>query len=96
MERLLTVAETAELLGLRRGDLDLSAGTVKIERAVSQIGARQVIKKPKTAAGIRTVAFPMWLVPEIERHLEAYSELDGDRRVVRRAVGRHPVPGQLP
>jgi hypothetical protein len=70
-----------ELMGFRRTDSDLTAGTVKIERSVSQLGARQVVKKPHTAAGVRTVALPMWLVAEIEQHLSTYGELDGDQPV---------------
>ncbi|MDQ1537520.1 MAG: hypothetical protein QOE58_1913 [Actinomycetota bacterium] len=50
-------------MGLRRSDFDLVAGVVHVERAVSEIGARQIIKRPKTAAGVRTVALPRWLVP---------------------------------
>ncbi|GAB3748344.1 tyrosine-type recombinase/integrase [Microlunatus parietis] len=48
---------------------------------MSQIGARQVIKAPKTAAGIRTVTFPEWLVPEVEQHFATFGELGGLRRV---------------
>jgi integrase len=42
---------------------------------------RQVIKKPKTVAGVRTVALPMWLVPELEQHFSDYSEQLPDGRV---------------
>lgn len=37
--------------------------------------------KPKTAAGERIVAFPMWLVRQIQGHLSTYGELDGHQRV---------------
>ena len=57
-----------ELGALRKSDFDLDLGLVRIERSVSLVGARQVIKKPKTAAGVRTVALPMWLMPELEQH----------------------------
>jgi integrase len=56
-----------ELVGLRHSDFDLEAGLVRIERAISEIGAKQIIKKPKTAAGVHTVALPWWLVPELRR-----------------------------
>ncbi|HEY5786253.1 MAG TPA: site-specific integrase [Microlunatus sp.] len=70
-----------ELMGLRKTDFDLSVGLVSIERSVSLIGARQVTKRPKTAAGVRTVALPLWLVPELERHFADYAELLPDGRV---------------
>ena len=63
-----------ELVGLRKSDFDLSLGLVHVERAVSLVGGRQLIRKPKTAAGVRSVALPMWLVPELERHFAQYSE----------------------
>jgi integrase len=63
-----------ELMGLRRSDLDLEDSVVRVKRAVSELGARQVIKTPKTAAGIRTVALPLWLSDELGRHLERFAE----------------------
>jgi integrase len=56
-------------------------GLVRIERSVSSVGARQVIKKRRTAAGVRTVALPMWLMPELEQHFSDYSEQLPDGRV---------------
>jgi integrase len=46
-----------ELMGLRKTDFDLSDGLVRIERSIVLIGAEQVVKRPKTAAGVRTVTF---------------------------------------
>lgn len=63
-----------EIIGLQRGDFNLAEGTVRVRRAVAEMNGRLFIKTPKTAAGTRTVAYPMWLVPEIERHLEAYAD----------------------
>lgn len=70
-----------ELMGLRKTDLDLTLGLVCIERALSSVGSRQIIKKPKTEAARRTIALPMWLVPELEQHFADYSELLPDGRV---------------
>lgn len=76
-----------ELMGLRKTDFDLALGLVCIERAVSSVGSRLIVKKPKTAAGVRTVALPMWLVPELEQHFADYSELlpTGESSSVRQA-----------
>jgi integrase len=81
-----------ELVALRKSDFDLGLGLVRIERSVSSVSARQVIKKPKTPAGVRMVALPMWLMPELEQHFSEYSEQLPDGRVL---VGPHGVtPGR--
>ena len=80
-----------ELMGLRAADFDLKLGLVQVERSVSLIGARQVIKRPKTAAGVRAVALPMWLMPELVEHLTTFSELTGDRRVFVGLLGATPI-----
>jgi integrase len=80
-----------ELMGLRRSDFDLVAGVVHVERAVSEIGARQIIKRPKTAAGVRTIALPRWLVPELRRHFDLYAEPGQDGRVFVGPKGATPL-----
>ena len=70
-----------ELMALRKSDFDLTAGTVRIERAVSDLGTVRTVKRPKTAAGIRTVAIPLWLVPELRSHFAEYSETGENGRV---------------
>jgi len=73
-----------ELMGF---DIDLLAGLVRVERAVSDVGARQVVKQPKTPPGVRTMALPMWLMPELERHLEAFADPGDVGRVFIRRKG---------
>lgn len=73
-------------MGLRKTDFDLVDGLVRIERSVVQIGAEQVVKRPKTAAGIRTVAFPRWLLPLVEAHFRDYSDLAPDGAVSQQAA----------
>ena len=63
-----------ELMGLRKTDVDLIDGLVRVERTIVLIGADQVVKTPKTAAGRRTVALPLWLLPLIENHFRDYSD----------------------
>jgi integrase len=70
-----------ELVGLRRGDVDLGAATVEVRRSVSEVGGRLVVKAPKTAAGVRVVALPRWLVPELAEHLERFAEPGASGRV---------------
>jgi integrase len=62
-----------EVLGLRRGDIDLVAGTVRVERS---LGERRngdvIIGPPKSAAGVRTVNMPLSALRVIEDHLEEF------------------------
>lgn len=63
-----------ELAELRRRDVDMDAGTVRVSRAVSRAGGRQVVGKPKSEAGRRTVAIPPPLLPVLADHLERFSQ----------------------
>lgn len=65
----------AELLGLRRKDVDLSVATLRIEqsRTVTMKG-KSLVKEPKTAAGRRSIAIPDFLIEEIKSHMERYTD----------------------
>jgi integrase len=63
-----------ELLELRRGDVDLDAGTVTVRRQVQHIPGRPPsVGEPKTAAGARTVHLPARVVEALRRHLDAHA-----------------------
>ena len=54
-----------ELMGLRKTDFDLAVGLVQVERSVSLVGTRQLIKQPKTPAAFgrsrcRCGCCPIW------------------------------------
>ena len=80
-----------ELMGLRKTDFDLVDGLVRVERSVVLIGAEQVVKRPKTAAGVRTVAFPRWLLPLVEAHFRDYSDLEPNGSVFVGPYGKAPA-----
>ncbi len=84
-----------ELMGLRRSDLDLDEALVRVERSVVEVGKRLVTKAPKTAAGIRTVALPSWLVPELRKHLDAFAEEGESGRVFVGVRGATPFRGNF-
>jgi integrase len=65
-----------EAIALRRCDLDLEARTVSIRRQYVETNGSLLIAPPKSRAGVRTVAFPATLVPELREHLDAYAEPD--------------------
>ncbi len=57
-----------EVRGLRRRDLDLSAGIVQVRQAVTRTKGQIHVGPPKTAAGVRDVGIPPHLIP----HLVSY------------------------
>jgi integrase len=62
-----------EAAGLRRRDFDLLHGTVTIDEQLVQMdGGVLSLGKPKTAAGVRTIAIPPHLLPDVEAHLNAF------------------------
>ncbi|GGF36424.1 putative prophage phiRv2 integrase [Marmoricola endophyticus] len=58
-----------ELTELRRGDIDIPRGRVKVRRAVSRAFGEFFVGPPKSDAGIRDVAIPPHLMPFVEAHL---------------------------
>jgi integrase len=68
-----------ELTELRRADVDLKAGVLRVRRAVSLVDGKFVVDTPKTAAGVRDVAIPPHLLPLVCAHLleHAAPGLDG-------------------
>ena len=69
---------SGELLELRRRDVDVVHGTVRVERAVSWVRGKAVTGTPKSAAVTRTVAIPPHIVPAVTRHLEEFTGSSAD------------------
>lgn len=61
-----------ELAELRRRDIDVKAGVVKVRRGVTRAAGEVVIGTPKTSSGIRDVAIPPHLLPAVEAHLREH------------------------
>jgi integrase len=70
-----------EPMGLQRGDIDLDAATITVERQVVEVGREQIEGPPKTEAGRRTIALPMVLVPELRTHLAEFVDDEPAARV---------------
>ena len=66
-----------EVLGLQRGDIDLTRGTVNIERTWNKTAAgKTYMDKPKARAGERTLAMSPNAMAALERHLEHVGKED--------------------
>ncbi|MGW3413560.1 tyrosine-type recombinase/integrase [Streptomyces sp. NPDC000888] len=69
-----TALRFGELAALQRRDIDLEARTVSVRRSYAETRTDGLtVKAPKSAAGVRTVAFPASLVPELAHHLAEHA-----------------------
>jgi integrase len=70
-----TGARRGEILALRWGDVDLTAGTVRIARSLEQTVADGLkFKQPKTARGVRTISLPAVAVETLQAHRKGQLE----------------------
>ena len=60
-----------ELAELRRGDVDVRDGVIRVRRAVVRVNGRALVSTPKSDAGIRDVAIPPHLLPALQEHLQS-------------------------
>lgn len=84
-----------ELTELRRGDVDVERGVVRVERAVTTRGGQVFVGDPKSAAGRRTVSIPPHLLPAIEAHLERLVPPAADSLLFPAASGKHLLASTL-
>lgn len=64
---------SGEVRELRRRDLDLDRQVVSVTRSVVRVGGQDLVKKPKTRAGMRIVAIPPHVLPAVQHHLDNYA-----------------------
>jgi integrase len=77
-----------ELAGLRRKDIDLAAGTIRVERQLAEVpGGGYAYGPPKSDASQRTVSIPDLIVPRINDHLDHYTAADDDAPVFTSPTG---------
>ena len=80
-----------ELFGLRRKNIDLEAGTVRVvEQATHLASGELIFGPPKTGAGRRVVSIPASLLGEIEQHLATFVGPSSDAWVFRSEKGIVP------
>jgi integrase len=65
-----------ELAALRRCDVDLDAGTVRVPRKLAALRNRMEVGPPKSDAGVRVVALPAVAVTALRGHLATHVKQD--------------------
>lgn len=77
-----------EFAALRRRDVDLVGGEIRVHRSQAELkGGRTLIKGPKSEAGKRRVSVPSVVMADLRRHVETYSEAGPDGLVFVGAEG---------
>lgn len=85
-----------ETVELRRGDIDLGDEVIRIRRAaVRTQGGTFAITTPKSDAGIRDVAIPPHLIPQIQEHLSKFVGAKRDSLVFPNENDGHLQPSTL-
>ncbi len=86
-----------ELTELRRRDIDVSTGVIRVRRGVSRVDGEYVIGTPKSDAGIRDVAVPPHLYPVLTVHLRTNTPSGRDALLFPLATdaSRHMAPASL-
>ena len=78
----------AEVLGLQRRDIDLSSGTISIERSRTFLTTGvAVLKEPKTIAGRRELTIPRPVVERLDTHLQDFVPRDPESFILCAADG---------
>ncbi len=68
-----------ELAALRRSDIDAQARTVRVARQLNERdGGGFSFGPPKSEAGVRTVAIPELITPDLAAHIVTYARLGDD------------------
>ena len=64
-----------EVTALRRCDLDMTAGTVRVRAAFTErSNGQMVLGPPKSRAGLRTVGIPAAILPDLAAHLAEHTQ----------------------
>lgn len=75
-----------EITALRRQDVDLDAGLLRVRFGVTWVDGKPVVGLPKSSAGVRDVTIPPHIVPGLRAHIKDYAE-PGRSGLVFPAVG---------
>jgi integrase len=84
-----------EITELRRADVDLRAGIIRVRRGVARTDSGRVVKDPKSEAGKRDVSIPPHLMPLVAEHLIEHAGRGQDALLFPAASGGHMAPSSL-
>ena len=84
-----------ELAELRRQDLDLDRGVVRVRRGVVWTGGQAIVGTPKSSAGARDVAIPPHLSNVLRDHLDRFAQPGDGGLLFPAAGGGHLHPTTL-
>jgi integrase len=84
-----------ELAELRRADIDLAHGVLRVRRGVVRAGGQWIAGTPKSPAGVRDVSVPPHLLPAVEDHLAGHVGLGRDALLFPALSGGYLTPGGL-
>ena len=85
---------SGEVRGMRRRDLDLDKAVVHVRQGAVKISGVWTTAPPKTAAGVRDVAIPPHLVPELRAWLDEHPPLADSDLLFTARDRRTPLPDQ--
>ncbi len=84
-----------ETVELRRGDIDLSDEVIRIRRAAVRTKGAYSVTTPKSDAGLRDVAIPPHIIPQIEHHLSKFVGGKRDALLFANEADGHLQPSTL-
>jgi integrase len=84
-----------ELAELRRADIDVRAGVIRVRRGVIRGDAGEQVKGPKSEAGKRDVNIPPHLLPAVRAHLAGHTGSGRQDLLFPAANGGHMAPSSL-
>ena len=77
-----------EAIALERADVDLAAGTVRVDRQLTEVnGVGLVAGEPKSDAGRRVVHLPDVIIPALRQHLAEFSNAGSSGLVFSSSTG---------
>lgn len=83
-----------ELAEMRRKDVDVRNGVLRVRRGVTYVGGERVVAEPK-ADSKRDVNVPPHLMPAVKAHLREHVPAERDGLLFRDAHGRQLAPSSL-
>lgn len=85
-----------ELAELRRSDVDVKNGRLRVRRGVVRVkGGKIIVGTPKSEAGTRDVAIPPHLMPAVRAHLKEHAEFGRDGLLFPASGGGQLSPSSL-